>query len=122
MNAHAGIIVAHDSTRALVEEIREILVDVAKSKQTITYSDLAHRVKSRRIKPNDQDLTNALDAISLEEESRGRGMLSAVVVSKRDGLPGYGFFHLGRRLGRQIPDRNIFWLWEFDAVCASYSE
>ena len=46
-------------------------------------------------------LMQLLNEVSEAEDSAGRGMLSAVVVGARSGMPGRGYFSLARRLGRE---------------------
>jgi hypothetical protein len=51
-----------------------------------------------------------------EEDSIGRGMLSAYVVSSETGPPRAGFFELATKLGRTFDDRLAFWVEEMKRV------
>ena len=84
---------ASDPTEA---EIRYILVNVARVKGLITYSELVKRVKNYKMNPNIVTLANKLTSISKREHALGRGLLSAVVIRKKmpeQGIPGSGFFN-----------------------------
>jgi hypothetical protein len=80
-----------------IAEIRRILIRRAKMGKTITYSDLAGRIRDGRIIPQSPMLSGWLSLLSEAEYKAGRGLLSAVVVRKkppRRGIPGIGFFRL----------------------------
>jgi len=86
----------------IAAEIHAVLVETARKRRTIAYSDLASRLESFEFQPNDPRLYRLLDDISREEVEAGRGMLSVVVVHKDDKLPGTGFFELAKALGRKL--------------------
>jgi hypothetical protein len=77
-------------------EIRRILVDRARRRDLITYSDLVSRIRSVRLIARSKLLADLLTAISIEECVAGRGLLSAVVVERTRnggfGIPGRKFF------------------------------
>lgn len=103
--------------RAAKTEVRSILVERAKRRSFITYSQLAPHITAIRVEYHDPRLNALLGEISTEEEQRGRGLLSVVVVHKiGDMQPGQGFYELAERLGRQIPDITHFWGEEFNRV------
>jgi len=62
------------------EEIRRILIRLAKRRELITYSSLVRLVRSSRMNPNSVSLSNRLTSISEKEFAAGRRLLSAVVV------------------------------------------
>jgi len=82
----------------------------------ITYGALAGRLKSISIEPHQFAMFAMLGEISDEEDSLGRGMLSAHVVSAETGIPGGGFFELAEKLGRRVDDRLAFWVDEIKRV------
>ena len=92
------------------EEIRNILINVARTEGRITYSDLAARVTSISLQAWSYALAALLGEISKEEDLAGRGMLSVIVVHKEDKKPGHGFFSLAKDLGRDISDKEKFWI------------
>ena len=102
--------------KAKVEAI-QILSDVARRENTISYSDLAKRIHAISIDPHDYAMRTFLGEISTEEHDRNRGMLSAVVVYKLgDQMPGPGFFDLARDLGNRFRDETEFWIKELQRV------
>ena len=73
---------------AAKEEARDAMIAVAREEKVITYSDLAYKkIESCTLEPHDPCLAQMIGDISTEEDEAGRGMLSAVVVNKRDGRP-----------------------------------
>jgi hypothetical protein len=86
------------------DEILQILRDVARRKTTITYSSLAAKVTRFALSPESYALHELLGEIARAEDAAGRGMLSVLVVHKRDGMPGQGFFKLAAELGRKADD------------------
>jgi len=98
-------------TKAVYEKI----VKVAKNekKGVITYSEAASCVGISTL-----GIIPILDRINRTENSEGRPLLSAVVISKSRNMPGDGFFKLAKELGVQSDDEdNInFWLKEIRRV------
>jgi hypothetical protein len=84
----------------------------------ITYGALAGRLRSISIEPHQFAMFAMLGEISNEEDSLGRGMLSAYVVPAETGVPGGGFFDLAEKLGRRVDDRLAFWVEEIKRVDA----
>jgi hypothetical protein len=105
--------------RAKVEAVREIS-SRARSESTITYSDLTQKISSIAFGPGDSSFHYLLYEISREEDAAGRGLLSALVVRKEDGLPGHGFFDLARELGRDVTDPMRGWTEEVKLVFAKW--
>src|SRR5262245_20891709 len=93
-------------------EARVALVQVARTRQVIAYSDLAVRIRSiSSFLPTDQRFFFLLREISAEEYRAGRGMLTAVVVHKAgDYKPGPGFFELAKGLGLDARDADLLGL------------
>jgi len=89
------------------EQIREMLIQVARQNNTISYSEVGEAVELDMANPGERSkLANTLDQINREEHELGRPLLSAVVVQKESGHPGTGFFELARELGKQKPDED----------------
>ena len=91
------------------EEARQILIQCAKDDRTITYRELVAEIRTIRLTPRSRELGEILNQISSAEHAAGRGILSAVVVSKSRGIPGSGFFKLAEELGEQFSDKREFW-------------
>jgi len=98
-------------------EAREKLVEVARLRGRIPYSELVTHIHSISIAEHDPRLAHFLGEISEAEDTAGRGMLTAVVTHKSgDMQPGPGFFELARRRGRDTSDLIRCWVGEFNRV------
>lgn len=103
---------------AAKEEMRAVLIATARTKWTISYTELTEKVHTIHFSPDAAAFHHMLDDIFREEDAAGRGMLSVIVVHKEgDKRPGPGFFRLAKKLGRDTSDRDIFWVDEFNKVC-----
>ncbi len=81
------------------EELYNRLVEVAKTKGTITYSEVAQMVGLDISSPDDRrEISRLLCEISKYENKSNRPLLSAVVVRQANGMPGWGFFNLAIEL------------------------
>ena len=98
------------------DEALRALMEEARRGSPIFYSDLTKHISSIGFGPHDYAFHHLLGEISVEEDAAGRGMLSALVVHKEDGMPGQGFFDLARQLGRDIGDRVQCWVQETKRV------
>jgi len=84
--------------------VRERLLEVARARELIYYSDLAEALGIETDNPYfAAPIGKILGRISKDEVAAGRPMLSAVVVSKDTKLPGKGFFSLGQALEQTRP-------------------
>jgi len=103
-------------------EIRQILVDRAKIRGMIPYSELVDGLKTVKLAPDSYALAKMLGEISTAEDKAGRGMLTVIVVHKYgDMQPGPGFFDLAKRLGRDTSDILKCWVEELKQVHAYWS-
>jgi hypothetical protein len=102
--------------RAKTEAIRAIVAQAG----PIFYSELTTHIGSIGFGPHDVSFHHLLGQISVEEDAAGRGMLSALVVHKDDGMPGQGFFDLAQRLGRNVADRERCWSEEVTLVLSHF--
>jgi HKD family nuclease len=94
----------NDAKSGTKEEVKQILIDHARQKRTIQYGDLCKRIKSRSLRPRSAKLWQILEEISIEENEAGRGLLSALVVSKGANKPGGGFEKMSKSRGRDTSD------------------
>ena len=102
---------------AAKDEAKAILIDVARRKGRIAYSELASQIQAIDIVAHDPRMFHLLGEISVEEEKAGRGMLTAIVVHKSgDMQPGPGFFELAKSLGKDTSDVLVCWVNEFNRV------
>ena len=104
------------------EEMRQVLIKIAKARGRIPYSGLVAKVKTITLEPESYALAAMLGEISTKENAAGRGMLSVIVVHKSgDMQPGQGFFELANELGRDTSDILKCWVDEFNKVHAYWS-
>lgn len=102
---------------AAKDEARKILIEHAKLKRTIAYSELAKRITRIQLDAYDARLFHFLGEIASEEDDKGRGLLSALVVHKSgDREPGAGFFDLARSRGRNVANKEKCWIEELTKV------
>lgn len=101
------------------EEMRQILIERAKVRGMIPYSELVKKIRTIQLEPDSYALANMLGEVSTEESRAGHGMLSAIVVHKSGDMePGPGFFDLAKSLGNNTSDILAFWVNEFKKVHA----
>jgi len=103
-------------------EAHQAMVTAARQETTISYSDLVKQIQAIQFEPHDFNLFHLLGQISTREVEEGRGMLTAVVVTQDDGLPGQGYFHLASHLGLDASDPDAFWVSELRKVYSSWRE
>jgi hypothetical protein len=103
-------------------EARDAMIIALRSTRgTITYGELVRQVNAIRFEPDAHIFHELLGQISRREDSEGRGMLSVVVVHQGgDGRPGPGFFRLAQELGRDVHNREMFWVAEVGLVRRSH--
>ncbi len=99
------------------DEVKNILIGVARRKGRIAYSELAAQIQAISIEAHDFRMAKILGEVSTEEEEAGRGMLSVIVVHKSSDMqPGHGFFELAESLGKDTSDILACWVSEFNRV------
>ena len=103
------------------QEMRLAIIECAKQRNRIAYSELLNKVSSLKLDLEQVDhrsiMAEMLGEISLAENKADRGMLSALVVHKTgDGVPGQGFFHYAKVLGKDISDKMVCWIQETNKV------
>ena len=95
----------------------EILINVARRKGRIAYSELAVQINAIQIEAHDPRMFHLLGEISTAEDKAEKGMLTAIVVHKSgDMQPGPGFFELAKSLGKDTSDILVCWINEFNKV------
>ena len=98
-------------------QARDVLIEVARRKDNITYSELATEITAINIEAHDSRMNHLLGEISSEEDAQGRGMLTAIVVHKSGDLrSGPGFYDLAKSLGKDTSDKDFFWISEVKTV------
>lgn len=90
------------------QELLQRLRDLAQQNATITYGELVAQLTTAELGHRDPALFELLCEISRDEANAGRGMLSVVVVRKKDQRQGDKFFDLAAELGRDVTNRDAF--------------
>lgn len=107
---------------AAKNEAKSVLTARAPTRNLISYSDLCRRITAINLDAHSPVIAHFLDEISREENAAGRGLMSVLVVHKHgDQMPGPGFFHLARSVGRDTTDRELFWISELEYVASSHA-
>lgn len=75
-------------------EIRQLIIETAKMRQLITYSELTGMLQTAYVHYHSHVLTRLLIDIGGEEWAAGRPSLPALVIAKQTGRPGPGYFKL----------------------------
>jgi hypothetical protein len=98
-------------------QARTILIECAKARRMITYSEQVANLNALPMHARDPRLFRLLEEISREEDVLGRGLLSALVVHKvGDMEPSTGFFELAKDVKRDTSDRLDCWINEVKRV------
>lgn len=104
-------------------EMRAIMVEVAKSGQIITYSELCALLKTAYLHYHSPLLTQLLIEIGSAEARAGRPVLPAVVVGKQSGMPGAGYFKVDAERGEnEITDPKAAWEADLQRVFEYWSQ
>jgi hypothetical protein len=86
------------------QAVYERLVQAARAREFVHYGELAKMLGIDMDNPHFGALVGkVLGQISEEEVAAGRPMISAIVVSREDMLPGKGFYKLGQELHKVDP-------------------
>lgn len=107
---------------AAKEEMRAILIDHARDRQTVTYSGLSLMIQTVHLHHRSPLFTRILSEVCAEEEEQGHGILCALVVSKTTGIPGGGYFSGMAELGRDVSELEASWRAELEQVFDYWSK
>ncbi|GAB4525263.1 MAG: hypothetical protein OHK0046_40900 [Anaerolineae bacterium] len=102
---------------AIKEEIRAILITLARLRKTIAYSELAMQVQTAYIHHRAPAFDRILQALCDDEIAAGRPILGVLVVNKQTGRCGAGFYKTCGLRGYDVSDPEAFWQAEFARVC-----
>jgi hypothetical protein len=101
---------------------RDFLINEAKSENVVFYYDFKSKLEEQGYGIVHWALGHILGEISKEEDEKGHGMLSALVIGKDSNMPGKGFFVLAKGLGKSFIDDMTFWQEELKKVYAAWHE
>ena len=105
------------------EEAKLLLVERAKVRGMMPYSELASKMQSIELEAHNPILFKFLGEISSEEDKDGNGMLTVIVVHKHGDIqPGPGFFELAQGLGKDTSDILKCWVEELHKVHAKWGQ
>ena len=105
------------------QEARDAMIERAKVRGMLTYSELVAKIPTILLEPHDVRLFEMLRQVSVEEDAQNRGLLTVVVVHKHgDMQPGMGFFELAESLGRDTSDEMVCWVAELHKVHGHWSK
>lgn len=104
------------------EQMREVLIETARRRDLISYTDLAEQVSAIRVEAHDYAMNHLLGEISTDDHEHGHGMHSALVVYKDEQRPGPGFYTLARQLGQTVRDEDEYWLRELHSAWEDWGE
>jgi len=76
-----------------IDALEELLIEAAKTRRTLAYSDVLRRFDKRVTPIRVFALCRDLGVVTERNRSRGEPELAVLVVRKTDRLPGEGFFH-----------------------------
>ena len=108
--------------KKLKEEMRDILVGVARTCSTITYSELASAMRTAHMHQRAPLFHKLIRDMDRDERRAGRPSLAALVVRKDSGIPGQGFFSGVNTAEGDSFDPEVYWRAEFDKVCDYWGE
>lgn len=113
---------AESDRRAMKEELRAVLRELAANREIATYTQVASRLTTARIHPGSYIFSHLLREVCGEELATGNGMLCALVVSKSKGIPGAGYFTGTATEGRETADLVALWQQDVQAVFELWSK
>lgn len=90
-------------------EIRALLIQVARNRDLITYSEITAELQTANLHYHSHIFARLLNEACYDEDNAGRPFLGAVVVTKQTGMPSGGFFRIAAERGRDVSDREAFW-------------
>lgn len=102
---------------AVKDEMRAILIHLAKQRKTICYSDLAALLSTARLHHRAPVFHRLLDEMSREDAAEGMPSLATLVVRKDSGIPGQGYFVISAAEGDLVGDPEAYWKAQFEALC-----
>ncbi len=106
--------------RAVKAEMRALLIETARARQTITYSELCLRLTTVTLHYHSHIFHRLLREVCREAWDDGDGQLCALVVTKQTGIPGGGYFdHMDERT---MDDLEAEWRQDLEGVFKHWSE
>lgn len=108
--------------QGIKEEIRTLLIGLAKIRRTISYSELAAQIRVAYVHYRAPAFDRILQDLCADEVAASRPILGVVVVNKQTGYCGAGFFKWAAMMGYNVSDPELFWHEEFERVCNYWAD
>lgn len=104
-------------------DLSALLAEVAESRSTITYGEIARRVFHGRVSARSSALMDLLGEVDSATDAERGIMIASLVVRADTGMPGEGYFAFAaEELGREaLDDPRGFWEHEVERVWDAYS-
>jgi len=106
----------------VLNEMRAILIHLAKQRKTVSYSALCGMITVAHIHHRAPYFHKLLDDLSTQDALDGMPSLAALVVRKDSGIPGQGYFSISASEGADISDQEAYWRSQFEAVCDYWAD
>lgn len=100
----------------MVQAAREILVESAAMRSTVTYGDLAATAGHGRLTARSSALMSLLEDACEPLDERYGIVTASLVVRADTGMPGEGYFSWAAGTGRDMTDPRAMWLAEAQRV------
>ncbi len=104
------------------QEIRAILITMAKMRLTICYSDLAAQIQTAYVHHRAPAFHAMLRELDELDEQPDQPSLAVLVVRKQTGRCGAGFFKSSALSGEDVSDPEAYWQAQFARVCDYWSD
>lgn len=106
----------------LKDEMRGILIGLARIGSTISYSELAAVIQTAHLHHRAPYFYKLIADLDADETAAGRPSLAALVVRKDSGIPGGGFYADAPVIEGESFDQVAYWRSEFQKVCDYWGE
>jgi hypothetical protein len=104
------------------EEIRGILISLARTGTTISYASLAAQVTAAVMHHRAPVFHAILRELGAEDLEQGRPSLAVLVVRQDTGRCGSGFYKFAADRGADVSDPEVYWQSELAAVLDYWGE
>lgn len=112
-----------ESWQTAKRDLRELLVEAARRRSTVTYSHVAFAVFHGTVPARSRLIMDLLGEVDDEEFARTGTVIASLVVRADSGIPGAGYFaFIADRFGADVSDPRAAWQREAERVWAAYAE
>lgn len=111
-----------DSWRTAREDLRQLLIEAASRRATVTYSHVAFAVFGGTVPARSRLIMDLLMEVDEAEFARTGVIIASLVVRSDSGIPGAGYFtFIADRFGRDVSDPVAAWREEAEKVWTAYA-